>query len=257
MVTLTNSGNATMAISGISATGDFSQTNNCSTSLAPSAICTISVKFTPVAGGSRTGSLIVSDNSPGGPALATLSGQGSDFILAASGSGSASVQPGATATYQLAFTSTGGPFANQVTLACAGAPTPGTCSISPAKIPAGSSAAAVTVTVSTTSTAASLSQPHSGIGHSMLAAWIFQAPGFLLLGVISLGSTRRKLGWRYALLALMIGLGLFAIACGGGSTTPTKTATPQTDTTPGSYTIVVTANSGSLNHTLPLTLTVK
>lgn len=253
VVTLTNSGNATMLISGISATGDFSQTNNCSASLAPTGSCTISVKFTPATAGSRTGSLIISDNSLGGPALVALSGSGSDFSLTTSGNGSASVAPGSTTTYQLTFTASGGPFANPVSLACNGAPALTTCNISPATIPAGSTTLAVTVTVATTASVASSMEPHTRIPHAMLAAWIL--PGFLLFGLASVGSKRRKIGWRYTLLALITGLALFAIACGGGSMT--QKVPPQPGTAPGTYTMLVTANSGSLSHNLPLTLTVQ
>jgi hypothetical protein len=56
-VKLTNTGNAPLNISGISASGDFAQTNNCGTSLSSS--CTINVTFTPTAGGTRTGKLTV------------------------------------------------------------------------------------------------------------------------------------------------------------------------------------------------------
>lgn len=89
----------------------------------------------------------------------------------------------------------------------------------------------------------------------MLAVWMLHLPGFLLFGLISLGGKRRKIGWRYALLALVAGLVLFAVACGDGNTT--KTVTPQSGTTAGTYTVLVTASSGSLSHNLPLTLTVQ
>jgi hypothetical protein len=252
-VTLTNGGNTTMTISGVSAAGDFSQTNNCPANLAPAGNCTINVTFTPVVGGTRTGSLIVSDNALGGPALVTLSGSGSDFSLTANGSSAATVKAGATATYQLTFASSGGPFASPVSLACSGAPLHSTCGISPATIPAGSSSIAVTITVSTTATVASLSQPHMENDRPVLAIWIF-TPGFLLFGLVSVGGKRRKIGRPCALLILLIGLALFATACGSGSNSTTPVTT---GTTPGTYTMVVTAASGSVNHTMPLTLTVQ
>jgi hypothetical protein len=40
-------------------------------------------------------------------------------------------------------------------------------------------------------------------------------------GLISVGGKRRKIGWRYALLALVFGLELFTVAKGSRSTTPT------------------------------------
>src|SRR5207245_702397 len=50
-VTLTNTGNAALAITSIAVTGanggDFAQTNNCGTLVAAAASCTINVTFTP------------------------------------------------------------------------------------------------------------------------------------------------------------------------------------------------------------------
>lgn len=48
-VTLTNNGAAALNISGITASGDFSQTNSCGASLAVQASCSINVSFTATA----------------------------------------------------------------------------------------------------------------------------------------------------------------------------------------------------------------
>jgi len=64
-VTLTNSGSEALSISGITTSGDFSQTNNCGNSLAAGSACTINVTFTPTAVGARTASLVITDNSGG------------------------------------------------------------------------------------------------------------------------------------------------------------------------------------------------
>jgi F5/8 type C domain/Pectate lyase superfamily protein/Abnormal spindle-like microcephaly-assoc'd, ASPM-SPD-2-Hydin len=58
-VTVTNSGTSAAPVSGVSVTGDFSQTNTCGSSIAAGSSCTISVKFTPTAAGTRTGTLTV------------------------------------------------------------------------------------------------------------------------------------------------------------------------------------------------------
>jgi hypothetical protein len=255
-VTLTNTGNANMVVSGVSAVGDFSQTNNCPANLAPLANCAINVTFTPVAGGGRTGSLMVSDNSLGGPGLVALSGNGSDFSLTSTGGGTATVKPGSTATYPMTFNSSGGPFASQVNLTCTGAPALTTCSISPATIASGSSSVAVTVSVSTTAAVAAMSMPSRGHDHSTLATWMFQIPGFLMAGLVAIGGKRRKIALQTLLLTLVIGLALLATAC-GGSSTPKTTPPAQGGTAPGTYTMLVTAGSGSVNHTMPLTLTVQ
>jgi hypothetical protein len=60
---LTNTGLAPLSIGAISGSGDFAATTDCAASLDPSASCTISVKFTPTAIGTRTGTLTVTDNS--------------------------------------------------------------------------------------------------------------------------------------------------------------------------------------------------
>src|SRR5439155_14529234 len=76
--TLSNSGSAPLSISSIAISGadsgDFAQTNNCSSSLAAGAKCTISVTFRPTATGTRTGTLTVTDNASGSPQAATLTG---------------------------------------------------------------------------------------------------------------------------------------------------------------------------------------
>jgi murein DD-endopeptidase MepM/ murein hydrolase activator NlpD len=69
-----------LSINGISATGDYSQTNTCGTSLTPLAGCTISVTFRPTATGLRTGSLTVSSNGAGSPQAVALSGVGGTWV---------------------------------------------------------------------------------------------------------------------------------------------------------------------------------
>ncbi|HEX4965760.1 MAG TPA: choice-of-anchor D domain-containing protein [Thermoanaerobaculia bacterium] len=75
-VTLTNGGTGLLAITGIAASGDFAQTNNCGSALAAGANCAIQVTFKPTATGSRTGTLNVTDNAAGSPQTAALSGSG-------------------------------------------------------------------------------------------------------------------------------------------------------------------------------------
>jgi FG-GAP-like repeat/Abnormal spindle-like microcephaly-assoc'd, ASPM-SPD-2-Hydin len=79
-IVLLNTGNASLNINGISITGadasNFTQSNNCGSSLPPAGSCTVKVTFTPTAGGSRTASLAVSDTAPGSPQSASLVGTG-------------------------------------------------------------------------------------------------------------------------------------------------------------------------------------
>jgi hypothetical protein len=61
-VTLSNTGDAPLNISGIAVTGDFSQANTCGSILSATGSCSISVIFTPSATGTRAGTLTVTDN---------------------------------------------------------------------------------------------------------------------------------------------------------------------------------------------------
>lgn len=77
-VTLSNSGELPLSISSILATGDFSQTNTCPVggSLPAGSNCMISVTFTPTQGGTRNGSVMITDNAPKSPQSVPLTGVG-------------------------------------------------------------------------------------------------------------------------------------------------------------------------------------
>ena len=75
-ITLRNSGAATLNVTSLTASGDFSQTNTCAGSLTGNSSCTISVTFTPTAKGSRRGSITISDNATDSPQVVYLSGDG-------------------------------------------------------------------------------------------------------------------------------------------------------------------------------------
>ncbi len=75
-VTLTNTGASAMSLISIVASGDYAQTNNCGTTLATSASCTVQVTFTPSAGGTRAGYVTFSDNDPSTQQTVTITGTG-------------------------------------------------------------------------------------------------------------------------------------------------------------------------------------
>jgi hypothetical protein len=79
-ITLTNSDPSILNIASIGTTGpnkaDFTQANNCGSSLAVGANCTISVTFTPKATGTRTAAISVSDDAPNSPQTVQLAGIG-------------------------------------------------------------------------------------------------------------------------------------------------------------------------------------
>ena len=76
-VTITNTGTSSASVSGVSVTGDYKQTDNCS-SIAVNGSCSVTVSFSPTAGGSRTGTLTVASNATNTPTTVALSGTGVD-----------------------------------------------------------------------------------------------------------------------------------------------------------------------------------
>jgi VCBS repeat protein/ASPM-SPD-2-Hydin domain-containing protein/HYDIN/CFA65/VesB family protein len=76
VVVLTNSGQATLTVTGIVVSGDFAETDDCGTPLAPGLQCAILVIFTPTSPGSRTGSLTVNSNAQSSPPPVALTGTG-------------------------------------------------------------------------------------------------------------------------------------------------------------------------------------
>lgn len=74
--TLTNNQSVALNVSSITASGDFSETDNCGQQLAAMATCTINVFFTPTATGTRNGTLTINDDAANSPQTATLTGTG-------------------------------------------------------------------------------------------------------------------------------------------------------------------------------------
>jgi hypothetical protein len=69
-----SAGAVAVVITSIVASGDFSQSNSCGSSLAAGASCTVSVTFNPTASGSRTGTLTITDNASGSTQTVNLDG---------------------------------------------------------------------------------------------------------------------------------------------------------------------------------------
>ena len=254
-ITLTNAGPALLNVASIAARGDFSQTNNCGTTLAINAICQISVIFTPTGTGQRTGALTITDNASSSPQAVSLIGNGTEPASIGPGNGSATtatVPSGTTATYNLTL-SGGTGLSGAVSLACTGAPQNATCSITPPTLtlPVGGSAN-FTVTVLTTASQSAYLPQHSNImtaGLSLLS----------LASVPVLLQIRRKLPVSTRVLCAISAFIVLAVltGCGGGShmggTQPVNPAV----TPAGTYTLTVTASAGSATVAQKLTLIVQ
>ncbi|HVI09343.1 MAG TPA: alkaline phosphatase family protein [Candidatus Binatia bacterium] len=75
-ITLTNTGALALNFTSVAISGDFSQTNNCGSSVGIGGSCAINVVFSPTTGGMRTGTLTFTDNALSSPQTVSLSGTG-------------------------------------------------------------------------------------------------------------------------------------------------------------------------------------
>jgi len=171
------------------------------------------------------------------------------FTAAPSGGSSVTVSAGQAAVFSLSFTP-GTAQSQTVSLSCSGAPPASTCTISPGSVVlSGSTSGSAKVTIQTTGSTASalpsLPMPYS------LASVFSSSPEWPAVGVglVVLAVVRSKRQRSLAVIGMLLG-GLLLASCGGGSSGPVRTR-------PGTYAIVVTAESGSFSQTVNLTLTVQ
>lgn len=261
-LTLTNSGDEALSISSIAISGDFAETNTCGATVPAGSSCTVSVTFTPNGSGTQSGTLTVTDNAPGSPQAAALSGTGTDFTIApATGSAmSATVIAGQTATYSLVFTAESG-FTGTASITCTGAPLEATCSVSPNSISLNGTASS-TSTVTVTTTAASFLPPNGNLPQKLPWIILIALAAMSLVGLelrLRRNNGRRATPLpRYAprvALAVVLLTAALAVGCGGGSTASNHVQNPGTPA--GSYSLTVTGASGSLKHSVTLQLTVQ
>ena len=100
VVRLTNNQALPLTLSGIVVTGEFAQSNNCGTALAPKTGCAINVVFTPSSQGPKSGQLQIFDDAATSPQIADLTGTGiiaPDLVGSAATSATLS-SPGSTIT---------------------------------------------------------------------------------------------------------------------------------------------------------------
>jgi hypothetical protein len=242
-VKLSNTGTAVLNITSIgfagANAGEFAQTNNCGSSLAVAASCSINVTFTPTAAGTPAAALTVTDNAPGTPQAAALTGTVQGFSLTTTCT-SLTVVPGQSAIYTVDLAPLNG-FTQSVSLSCSGAPALAKCAVSPSSMTLdGATTVQAKVTATTTPpTSGFLKSPFSRQDGNRLArlAGLAGLAGLAALVIIPGKSrvrhARRLCGLIFCLCLLASVATMSSCGVGGGNTDPPGTAA-------GTYPLTVT-----------------
>jgi len=104
-VTLSNPTGAASASVSVAISGSYSQTNNCGSTLAGGASCTISVKFSPTTAGVVSGALTITASTTSSPLTVALSGTGTSAPTAPTG---LSAAPAGSGTIGLSWIASSG-----------------------------------------------------------------------------------------------------------------------------------------------------
>ena len=275
-VTITNSGKETLNLSSIVFTGtnngDFARTSTCGLTLAPAANCTVSVTFTPTAGGSRTAALTVNDSAGDSPQSISLFGTGIDFQLdiPTGGTSSQTVTAGASALFAFQVDAVGGSSSSdsiKVTLTCGGVPTGAVCKLpqNTVTVMPGTSAQ-VSFNVTTTAKTAfvppirwfNFRTPAGRVLLGLYAVALLMILSFYRWTRTCAPELQRRAGrWAAAMLLLTVIAGSVGLVSGCGAGTTVTTSGAAGTTVPGTYNITVTGTAGNDTHTLVETLIVQ
>jgi Protein of unknown function (DUF1573) len=252
-VTVTNNGGIALTSLAAAVTQDYAIiSNNCPAALPVGAACQIGITFTPPSAGVVTGTLTLTSTALAKPLLVALSGAGEDFSITITGSSSAVVTSGQTASFSLALA---GISASSGTLAlsCTGVPQNATCALNPTSVViSGSGTSSATLSIATGVAAATAK--NSGF------PWKLAAPVLAVLAPLGwMGLRRRKLAG-LALLLLAASL-LVPAGCGvsasGGSGGAGGGGGGQNATPPGNYVIAIAATMDNISHSATVNLTVQ
>jgi hypothetical protein len=266
-VTLQNLGNASLSVSQVAITGNYSVSNSCTTPVAPSASCQVAVTFTPTAPGDNFGTLTISSNATLQPVVLQILGEGQDFEFGGT-PGTATVAPGTSAPVALTVTPMDG-FNQTVSFTCSSLPLNAACEFMPTSATLdGTDMTNVQLTI-TTSAGTSLAMPRSV---QWPGSWNTKTPAAVAWMVLLLAACwifiwqlERARSWRTGVtsIAAILVLGLALAACGGGGGGGNgggggggggggNSSTPA-----GTYFVIINATAdGSLKHSLQFQLTV-
>jgi sugar lactone lactonase YvrE len=222
--------------------------------LASGADCTIAVDFAPISAGAVTGTAVPMDTSLNAAAAMQtihLNGTGAgmsippaslDFTFIDTGASAYTAAPGASATYHFALAPLNGAYPGPVSFSVTGLPSGTMASFTPGMVAVNAGATPVVMTVQTASAMAQ-NKSNSPFGRGIVLA-------FLLLPFVAKRCVREKMKGRMLLLLLLL-VGTTAAMSGCGSRNGFFLQSPQT------YTLTVTATSGTIAHSQTVTLIVQ
>jgi uncharacterized repeat protein (TIGR01451 family) len=183
-------------------------------------------------------------------AQTSVPAQMSDFLIAVDPADQTIPAAGATASYGVKLS----PFpvyASSISLTCTGLPTAATCNFTTSPLP-GIGPGPGTSTLLITTTARPVVTPAASLRTRHFYAMWLALPGLTLVGLALGGDRRRQRMLGMFMLCALFGLLLLQPACSGGS----NSQTPVSGTPPGTYTITVSATSGSDTKSTTINLTV-
>jgi uncharacterized repeat protein (TIGR01451 family) len=168
---------------------------------------------------------------------------------------SQTVSAGLPARYTVQVSAANGVFAGNVALSCSALPAGAACSFSNSTISLSSGVSSASSILNLTTTSQPVNNPQASAGwqRPFYALWLM-VPGMAVLG---LGVGSKRGGKKRRLLGLLLTLGvLFTLvalqpSCSSAKTQPTVSGTPS-----GTYSLTITATSGSLSISQPFSLTV-
>jgi hypothetical protein len=217
--------------------GTFAYTPALGAVLSPG-VQTLSVTFTPT------------DTTDYADAMQTVSLAVQDFGLPATAP-TVTITRGQSGTASISVSSAYGGFAGTVSFTCSVPSTmsEASCSASSVQVPA-SSAANSTLTVTTAG-------PHQ-VASIAKPGWMASSFGVMFAGIVLLGvpQTRRRRSGLLTLLLLLV-LCFAVVSCGGGGGGSTGGGRTDPGTPAGTYSLNLTATSGTASHTMNVSVTVQ
>lgn len=272
--TLTNNSSSALSLSNASFTfaganaGDYTETNNCASSVAAGASCQINVTFTPGHSGSSSATLEVTDSDPSSPQTASLSGTGDDFELTVPNitDTTQNVIPGNSVTYTISVTPDS-VFSGTVNLECPAILSAKTttigCSIQPTSVTmVPSTPQQFTVTLTTAGpNATQIFLFGHRIGPSGRMRLLLLCVLALMLMVFYFRAQRDADAWSFAATKkrrprrAAIALALLAAIAAAGCNNYGSSVNPN-ETPVGSYAVVITGTAQNAGRSITLTLNV-